>query len=106
INQEQFVVTAPLAGDASARAQQARAALSLFPSLPTVDQLTAFALPQTTRRLAPGIEAPYSYISGVILTRQLSKTMVLNLFASTYNTRHVLRSRNINAPLVDSFGIP
>ena len=99
VNQQQFIISAPLPGDNSARAQQALSILSQFPVLPTVDQLSAFAVPQTTRRLQPGIIAPYSYISGVILTRQLSKTMTLNVFGSTYNSRHVLRSRNINAPL-------
>ncbi|HYY93800.1 MAG TPA: hypothetical protein VE713_04730, partial [Pyrinomonadaceae bacterium] len=98
-NQQQFIISAPLPGDNSARAQQALSILSQFPHLPTVDQLSAFAVPQTTRRLQPGITAPYSYISGIILTRQLSKTMTLNVFGSTYNSRHVLRSRNINAPL-------
>jgi hypothetical protein len=99
VNQQQFFISAPLPTDTSARAQQALAILSQFPAIPTVDQLSAFALPQTTRQLAPDITAPYSYISGVILTRQLSKTMTLNVFASTYNSRHVLRSRDINAPL-------
>ena len=98
-NQQQFIISAPLPGDTSARAQQALALLSQFPAIPTVDQLSAFALPQVTRQLAPDITAPYSYISGVILTRQLSKTLTLNVFASTYDSRHVLRSRDINAPL-------
>jgi hypothetical protein len=99
VNQQQFIISAPFANDTSARAQQARAILSLYPILPTVEQLSAFAVPQTTRQLASDIQAPYSYISGFILTRQLSKTLTLNVFASTYSTRHLLRSRNINAPL-------
>jgi hypothetical protein len=99
VNQRQFIISAPLATDTSARAQQALAILSQFPLLPTVDQLSAFAVPQTTRRLAPDITAPYSYIGGMILTRQLPKKFTLNVFASTYNSRHVLRSRSINAPL-------
>jgi uncharacterized membrane protein YgcG len=99
INQQQFVITAPFADDTSARATQARAILGLFPIIPTTDQLTAFAVPQTTRQLADDIQAPYSYITGFILTRQLTKTMTLNVFASTYSTRHVIRSRNINAPI-------
>jgi hypothetical protein len=54
---------------------------------------------QATRQLAPDATAPYSYISGFMLTRQLTKTTTLNVFFSTYDTRHLLRSRNINAPL-------
>ncbi|PYS82814.1 MAG: hypothetical protein DMF67_11560 [Acidobacteria bacterium] len=99
VNQQQFIITSPLATDTSARAQQALTLLSQFPLIPTVDQLSAFAVPQTTRRLAPDITAPYSYIGGLILTRQLPKKFTLNVFASTYNSRHVLRSRSINAPL-------
>ncbi|MFL6283230.1 MAG: carboxypeptidase regulatory-like domain-containing protein, partial [Pyrinomonadaceae bacterium] len=99
VNQQQFIISAPFADDTSARAQQARAILSLYPILPTVEQLSTFAVPQTTRQLASDIQAPYSYISGFILTRQLSKTLTLNVFASTYSTRHLLRSRSINAPL-------
>jgi hypothetical protein len=106
ISQQQFIISAPLPGDTSARAQQARALLGLYPAiaagtatLPTVDQLGAFALQQTTRQLAPDATAPYNYISGLIVTRQLSKTSNLSVFFSTYDSRHVLRSRNINAPL-------
>ena len=99
VNQQQFVIVAPFADDTSDRAQQARAILGQFPNIPTTDQLTAFAVPQTTRQLADDMQAPYSYISGFILTRQLTKTTTLNVFASTYSTRHVIRSRNINAPI-------
>lgn len=102
ITQQQFIITAPLLTDTSARAVQARDILSRFPVLPTVEQLSAFAVPQTTRQLASDIEAPYSYITGLIVTRQLPKSFVLNVFASTYSTRHLLRSRSINAPLPDT----
>jgi hypothetical protein len=64
----------------------------------TLEQLTAFSVPQTTRQLAADATAPYSYITGLIVTRQLSRTATLNVFFSTYDTRHVLRSRNVNAP--------
>jgi uncharacterized membrane protein YgcG len=99
VNQQQFIITTPLAGDDPLRAQTALDILTHFPAVPTVGQLSAFSVQQTTRQLAPDITAPYSYISGVILSRQLTKTTTLNVFFSTYDTRHVLRSRNINAPL-------
>jgi uncharacterized membrane protein YgcG len=106
INQQQFIITQPLLTDNSARAQQARAILSTFPNIPTTEQLTAFAVPQVTRHLDPNAQAPYSYISGFILTRQLPKKFTLNVFATSYSTRHVLRQRNINAPLIDETGSP
>ncbi|MBV8857363.1 MAG: carboxypeptidase regulatory-like domain-containing protein [Acidobacteria bacterium] len=65
----------------------------------TAAQLAGFATSQATRQLAPDATAPYSYISGFMMTRQLTKTTTLNVFFSTYDTRHLLRSRNINAPL-------
>lgn len=101
VNQQQYIITAPFANDHSASADLARQILSQYPVLPTVEKLSAFALPQTTRQLAPDVEAPYSYISGLIVTRQLPKNFTLNVFASTYNTRHLLRSRSINAPLAN-----
>lgn len=64
----------------------------------TADQLAGFSTAQATRQLAPDATAPYSYITGLIVTRQLTKTTQLNVFFSTYDTRHLLRSRNINAP--------
>ncbi|HEX7312778.1 MAG TPA: carboxypeptidase regulatory-like domain-containing protein [Pyrinomonadaceae bacterium] len=66
---------------------------------PTLADLAGFGVTQTaTRQLAEDATAPYSYISGLIVTRQLTKTSQLNVFFSTYDTRHLLRSRNINAP--------
>ena len=106
INQRQFIITEPLTSDVSNRAQQARAILSTFPNIPTTEQLTAFSVPQTTRRLDPKAQAPYSYTSGFILTRQLPRKFTLNVFATAYNTRHVVRQHNINAPLLDETGAP
>ncbi len=68
----------------------------------TAEKLAGFNTSQATRQLAPDATAPYSYITGLIVTRQLTKTVQLNVFFSTYDTRHLLRSRNINAPtLID-----
>ena len=64
----------------------------------TAADLAGFGTATATRQLAPDATAPYSYITGVILTRQLTKTATLNVFFSTFDTRHLLRSRNINAP--------
>jgi len=70
----------------------------------TAADLAGFGVAQATRQLAPDATTPYSYISGLMMTRQLTKTTQLNLFFSTYDTRHLLRSRNINAPLLDASG--
>ncbi|HEX8355173.1 MAG TPA: carboxypeptidase regulatory-like domain-containing protein, partial [Pyrinomonadaceae bacterium] len=114
VNQQQFIVAPPLTDDQIkglpisadqveaelTRAQLARSVLAQFNGAPpTAEQLAAFSVTQTTRQLAADATAPYSYISGLIVTRQLTKTSTVNVFFSTYDTRHVLRSRNVNAPL-------
>lgn len=115
LNQQQFIVTEPLTDEEIGklpisaaqqqaereRAQLARSILSRFngSDVPTSEELSAFSVSQTTRQLASDATAPYSYISGLIVTRQLTKTSTLNVFFSTYDTRHVLRQRNINAPI-------
>jgi hypothetical protein len=82
------------------RADAARSILGQFDGTPpTAAQLEPFRQTQTTRQLAADATAPYSYITGAILTRQLTKTSTLNVFFSTYDTRHLLRSRNVNAPI-------
>ncbi|HEX8558633.1 MAG TPA: carboxypeptidase regulatory-like domain-containing protein [Pyrinomonadaceae bacterium] len=116
LNQQQFIVTTPLTdaeietlGKArnltpeqiaaeQSRAALARSLLAGFPNVPGSADLSAFGQSQVTRRLAGDATAPYSYISGLIVTRQLTKTSTLNVFLQTYDTRHLLRSRNVNAP--------
>lgn len=115
-NQQQFLVTTPASDDqikAAAqaqglsevqtnaelqRAQLARQVLTGGTVIPDLSLLGAFQQSQVTRQMAPDATAPYSYVSGLIVTRQLTKTSTLNVFFSTYDTRHVLRQRNINAP--------
>ncbi|HEV7905195.1 MAG TPA: carboxypeptidase regulatory-like domain-containing protein [Pyrinomonadaceae bacterium] len=85
-----------------ALAQTARNLLSQFPNLndvPTVDQLTAFALPQTTRIVASDLQAPYTIQSTASVERLLPGRVTMT--ASYVNTRtlHLLRTRNINAPI-------
>ncbi|MFL6332248.1 MAG: carboxypeptidase regulatory-like domain-containing protein [Pyrinomonadaceae bacterium] len=105
--QQQYVIRDPTpSGLSGLEAQRALLARVIFNAAGhvvsgglTPADLTGFSLTQATRQLAPDATAPYSYISGFMMTRQLTKTTQLNLFFSTYDTRHLLRSRNINAPL-------
>lgn len=98
VNQQQFIITAPAIGDDSPRAVQARQILASFPVLPSVEQLSSFSLPQVTRRLAPDLQAPYSYTTGLLVERQLPARFTAYAFLMSYNTRNLLRSRNVNAP--------
>lgn len=73
--------------------------LGLFPAVPPPALLANSAAPRTVVRLDPNLRLPYFMQSAVGVERQLPLKFVL---AATFlNTRglHLLRSRNINAPL-------
>ncbi|MDQ3133481.1 MAG: TonB-dependent receptor, partial [Acidobacteriota bacterium] len=96
INQQQFLIT-----DASIL-DLAQFTLGGVTNVPTVDALTGFSQPQTTRLLADDLQAPYTIQSSLSVERQLPYNFT---FSATYiNARalHLLRSRNINAPLPGS----
>jgi len=86
VNQQQYVVFDP-------------SALDLFPSAPDISALAAFAAPQTTRLVAPDLRTPYTLQFALSIERQLPFNFTAS--ASYLHTRslHLLRSRNLNAPL-------
>jgi uncharacterized membrane protein YgcG len=97
VNQQQFLVTDPTVLDLAQFTADAVA------NVPTVASLSAFALPQTTWRMADNLEAPYTIQSSLSFERQLPSNWT---FTATYiNSRslHLLRARNINAPLPGTF---
>jgi hypothetical protein len=98
INQQQFVVLNPQVID------QAIFTFDGVTNVPTVDELTAFAQPQTTRVLADNIQAPYTLQTAFTLERQLPKNFTASVQFISTRTLHLLRSRNINAPLLDANG--
>jgi len=90
VNQRQFIVSDP-------------AVLGLFPQAPSVETLAQFALPQTIRRLADDVRAPYFAQTSLSFERQLPNNTI---FTATYiygRAFHLLRARNINAPLPGTF---
>jgi hypothetical protein len=91
VNQQQFVTFAP-------------AILDLFPQVPSIATLQASSqIPQTTIRIAPDLRLPYTLQSALSVERQLPfKTTITVNFVST-RMLHVLRSRNINAPVPGTF---
>ncbi len=91
INQQQFIVTNNTPG--------ADAVLGLFPTIPSIETLESFAVPQVVRRLAPDIQTPYTLQTALSVERQLFKTTTLSVNLINARTLHVLRSRNVNAPL-------
>jgi hypothetical protein len=61
------------------------------------------AAPVITRRLDDELRAPYTMFAGLNVERQLSKTFTAFASLGTIRSRHVLRMRNINAPLPGTY---
>jgi hypothetical protein len=104
--QSQYLITAPAATDLSLRAQQARQLLAFFPAVPPLGLLEAFAVPQTVRRLAPDLTTPYTMQTALSVERQLPYRTTLSVNFIGARTLNVLRSRNVNAPLIGPTGQP
>jgi hypothetical protein len=75
------------------------AILDTFPNPPSIAQLTAFNVPQTTRRVADDLQSPYTIETAFSVERQLPRNITLSVSYIGARTLHVLRSRNINAPV-------
>ena len=74
-----------------------------FPDIPALADLEANAAPQTLRRVASGLRAPYTIQSAVGIERQLSGNVTVALTYTNSHGVHMLRSRNINAPLPGTY---
>lgn len=90
ITEQSFIVTDPQI-------------LGLFPNVPSPELLSGFKADQTTRRVATDLIAPYAINSVLSVERQLPFNITVS--AGYIHTRylHLLRSRNINAPLPGTF---
>ena len=86
LNQQQFTVTDPTV-------------LDLFPIVPPVSTLNAFAVPGSRRFLDPNLAPEQTIRSTIGVEHQITKTLQLQLTYAHSETRHALRSFNINAPL-------
>lgn len=86
LNQQQFVVTDP-------------AVLDLFPTVPAINLLSAFAQPQTRRFLGANLEPSAALRSSFTLEQQLDPNLRVTVTFYHTRTRRTLRTVNINAPL-------
>ncbi len=88
-NQQQYVISSSgLAG--------------LFPGLdevPSLDELRQFAVPQTTRVVASDLQSPYTIQTTASIERLLPGRVTLTTSYVNTRTLHLLRTRNINAPI-------
>ena len=89
-NQRQYVISDP-------------SVLATYPNVPSVDTLSGFALPQTLRRKAGDLRTPYLMQSAISYERQLPLKSTISVTYLNTRSLHLLRSRNINAPLPGTF---
>lgn len=93
---QQFVVSNPniLVPDVPA---------SSFPAAPSAAQLATLANPQTVIRKAIDIQSPYLIQSAISIEQRLPSKTTLSVTFINARGLHLLRSRNINAPLPGTF---
>lgn len=77
--------------------------LDLFPSVPTIENLEGFALPQTQRLINDDLQTPFNSLLNVTVTKRMPKGFGLNfVFQKGWNVRQTV-TRNINAPLAGTY---
>jgi uncharacterized membrane protein YgcG len=72
-------------------------------TVPTIAQLQAFQAVQSRTVIADNYQAPRSFLAAINVERQLPYNFTVFAVLFTYNTRHALVQRNINAPLPGVF---
>jgi Carboxypeptidase regulatory-like domain/TonB dependent receptor len=72
-------------------------------NVPTVESLSAFASPQIVRRIAPDFQTPTFVMTAINFERQLPAKFTLFAVAFNYRGKHLLRVRNLNAPLPGTY---
>ncbi|HEX7316099.1 MAG TPA: carboxypeptidase regulatory-like domain-containing protein [Pyrinomonadaceae bacterium] len=108
-NQQQFVVTDTTSQFLNRSAFDLDFAngvptATVSPNVPTAAELTTFQVRQTIRQLAPDMRAPYTMQTAFSVEQQLPYRVTLSVSYISARTLHVLRSRNVNAPLLDATG--
>ena len=81
------------------------AVLSFFPAVPPPDILEGFAADTVTRRIASDLREPYTLQTALSLERQLPRDFAFSATFINARSLHLLRSRNINAPIPGTFTI-
>ena len=72
-------------------------------NVPTAKALEAFAAPQITRQIAGDFQAPTFVMTAVNFERQLPSKFTFFAVFFNYRGKHLLRVRNINAPLPGTY---
>lgn len=74
-----------------------------YPAIPSPAALAAFQQPQQLRYVYSGIDAPRSYQASASVERQINNYVRVSAQYITSIGDHLLRSRNINAPVNGSY---
>jgi len=74
-----------------------------FPDVPPIASLQDNVAPQTIRRVAPNLQVPYIAQAAIGIERQLPKNITVAVTYTNSRGVHMLRSRNINAPLPGTY---
>jgi hypothetical protein len=72
-------------------------------NVPSADLLGAFSAPQIVRQIAPDFRAPMYVMTAINIERQLPYKFTFYLVGFNYRGKHLLRLRNINAPLPGTY---
>jgi hypothetical protein len=89
VDQRQYIITDP-------------SALQSFPRLPDLTNASSL-VPQTIIRVADDARTPYTIQTAIGIDRQLPHNVMLSATYLNASGFHLLRSRNINAPLPGTF---
>jgi hypothetical protein len=83
VNEQQYIIQNP----------------NFFSTIPPLSQLQSAQVPQTVYRIAPDLRTPYVMQAAFGVERQLPHNTTVGVNYIGSRTLHLLRSRNINAPL-------
>jgi hypothetical protein len=97
VTQQDFRIFNPVVLDIS------KFSLEGVTNVPTAETLAAFAAPQIVRRIADNFQAPTFVMTAINIERQLPSKFTLFAVAFNYRGKHLLRVRNINAPLPGTY---
>jgi hypothetical protein len=87
VTQQQFLISFP----------------DFYPDMPSLETLAGNEMPQAIRKVDPNLRAPYVVQMAAGIERQLPKNITLAITYMNSHGVHVLRSRNINAPLPGTY---
>jgi hypothetical protein len=94
VSQQQFLITSAAVLDPIRFGADGGVA-----GVPSVSELTGFALPQNTRRVADDVKAPRTLQASLSVERLLPGNVTASAVLVSTRMRRMLRSRNVNAPL-------